>query len=869
MKLHLPIALLAAVVCVMSTPVAHAWSYQNTKDYLRTEEKPTGIFEHSYNTTTGAVEIKLHEGDFSFFDMYYTAIGVTSSDNGVVMGASSLTNAGKYVSSNYAENTDSITSVTISIDGAHKDEGTYQGTFEGSKEGNSDPRRLIVSGIGYPSCKVTPDANSEAAAISITMNSGDVTSIIGGVYYANKSNDTASGKDYMADKYTGDIEIAVNGGTVGDIYGGHYGKEFDRVHNIIVKHGAATERDENGQVVSITDQEQYEALMANKHWSVGGDINIEVTGGEIGNIKGAGGGAHSVDGDVNVSISGGTIKESVVVGPTGAFAELGGNAVLEITGDAKVQGNVYGSFYDTEGNSGKNKERGLPAPVIKGNSTMHIGGNAVVEGDVCAVGDGGRVEGNTEVYLQDNAVVKGMVSGIGINDAALNEKSTSTLYVGTSSKAYTGSVGSIDGFSHVVVNKGSSLKMSAGNVFAIKNQTITLSSANLNTAALIGDSAVVGDDGLALTLLSDGSLGSGKYKVVEIVDGKTRAMSNGPEGWNADNVSVDGMATYHDMDWDGSTLYLTLKEAHMDAAVVSNWGIFKSSQAFTGTLWGNRSNAVVLGASAPAAGVQDGKLPVCGAEPTSSNAQTLAWGTVYGQSGRISGDGADYSFYGAAIGTERQFGRMGSSIGVSFGYDWGKVSPFTTTSVDQETWRAALYGRVGAWKAGKGVVSVDWSAAYGDSTSEHADIAGDWSQGSWQFDLRASYAQALTQRTTGSVFAGAQYYTNDDASVGAMQISSMQNLRLMAGGGLSYAATTRTNVYAQASIYSDAMRHNPSVDINGACFKGTDPGRVGGVISVGADYDITDKWTLRGGYSFDAAKDSMEHNVNAGVQFKF
>lgn len=867
MKLHLPIALLAAVVCVMSTPVAQARLYYNTLDYLRTDENPNGIFEQNYNAETGAVDIVLHEGtvstkkqiaakQFEEGDFDFEAMDVWIScasdkkyyyDEGFVIGAAPLSPDHDCVSY-YAKDNKPVKSVTISVEG-----GTGIAT---------------IAGVGVSSCVF--EGVKDADSVQITMNSGSVGKIIGGVFYSNGLSPEGTGKENTIEKIYNNVSITVNGGTVGSIAGGHSGKQYDIIHIIFVNRGLGTTLPGTNMIDGINDMEEYNAIRAKENfWSFGGNINIEVTGGDIGNIKGAGGAAHSVDGDVNVSISGGTIKESVVVGPTGAFAELAGNAVLEITGDAKVQGNVYGSFYDTEGTSGEDKERGLPAPVIKGNSTMHIGGNAVVEGDVCAVGDGGRVEGNTEVYLQDNAVVKRMVSGIGINGAALNEKSTSTLYVGTSSKAYTGSVGSIDGFSHVVVNKGSSLKMSAGNVFAIKNQTITLSSANLNTAALIGDSAVVGDDGLALTLLSDGSLGSGKYKVVEIVDGKTRATSNGPEGWTADNVSVDGIATYHDMDWDGSTLYLTLKEAHIDAAVVSNWGIFKSSQAFTGTLWGNRSNAVVLGASAPAAGVQDGKLPVCSAEPTSSNAQTLAWGTVYGQSGRISGDGADYSLYGAAIGTERQFGRMGSSIGVSFGYDWGKVSPFTTTSVDQETWHAALYGRVGAWKAGKGVVSVDWSAAYGDSTSEHDDVAGDWSQGSWQFDLRASYAQALTQRTTGSVFAGAQYYTNDDASVGAMQISSMQNLRLMAGGGLSYAATTRTNVYAQASIYSDAMRHNPSVDINGACFKGTNPGRVGGVISVGADYDITDKWTLRGGYSFDAAEDSVEHNVNAGVQFKF
>ena len=860
MKLHLPVALLTAVLCV-STPVAHAWSYQNTKDYLRTEEKPTGIFEHSYNTTTGAVEIKLHEGDFSFFDMYFTAYGVTSSDNGVVMGASSLTNAGKYVSNNHADNTDTITSVTISIDGAHKAEGTYQGTFEGSKEGNSDPRRLIVSGIGYASCKVTPDANSEAAAISITMNSGDVTSIIGGVYYAYKSNDLASGSDLMAAKYTGDIDITVNGGTVGDIYGGHCGKEFDRIHNIIKIHGAATDRDKYGQVVSITDQEKYEELMANKHWSVGGDINIKVTDGKVNNIWGTGGDAHSVDGDVNIQITGGEITGNIVSGPTDAFAELGGSATVEVSGNAKVGGSIYSTNkFGTEVEEFADRNLELPAPCIKKDATIIISGNAVVEQDVYAAGDGGRVEGNTSVYLQDNATVKGTVSGTGINGASLG--GTSTLYVGTEANAFTGSIGSYEGFSNVIIANGSSLVTSNSNVFATRNLTLTLSPANLNTAALIGTSAVVSEDGLAITLNSAAPLGSGKYKVIELKEGRARAAAIQPQGWNANAVTVNGIAGFEDLTWENGILYLILKEQNVDAAIASNWGVFKSSQAFTGTLWGNRSNAVVLNAS-PA--IDEKGAPVS----TTPADRNLAWAAAYAQSGRISDEGADYSLYGAALGIERQFGSVGSSIGAAFGYDWGKVDPFTTSNVDQETWHAALYGRVGAWNAGKGIVSVDWSAAYGETTSEHKELAGDWEQDYWQLDMRVTYARSLSDRLTGSVFAGAQYYSHDSAKVEDMEISSMKNLRLMIGSGLSYDVSKRTNLYGQISLYSDIKRDNPHVDVNGACFKGTNPGRTGGSISVGADYSITDQWDVRGGYSFDVAEDSTEHNVNIGVQHSF
>ncbi|MBQ7024739.1 MAG: autotransporter outer membrane beta-barrel domain-containing protein [Akkermansia sp.] len=816
MKLHLPLALFAAIVCV-STPVTQANNYSNVSEYFRTEEKPNGIFEHSYDKTTGAVSITLHKGDFSAFDMYRSAASnKAEKDDAIILGASPLEDKDDYVNTYPSENK-GVKSVTIDVNGA--------------------TGINYIAGIGFKSCQV------EEGPIEITMNSGTVNYIVGGVHYQSGVNDVASGIGEFAAKYEGDISIKVTGGTVTGIMGGHNNRSSEIVN-----------------LLSNATTEEYAKLMANKHWSVGGNISIEVTGGTVGYICGAGGDRYSVDKDVTVCVSGGKVEGDITGGPTNTYSEVGGNVYVEVTGNAIVGGNVYGT------NIGTGKDGA--APCIEKNSSILIGGNAVVESNVLAVGNGGIVEGNTEVYLQDNAVVKGMVSGTGINGAKLNERSTSTLYVGTDEQAFTGSVGSIDGFSKVIVTKGSSLKMESGNVFAANEQVITLSAANLKDAALSGSSALVGENGLTLTILAGEPLASGKYKLVELSENnKLRATTTtGAQGW--EDATVNGIASKNDTVWEGDILYFIYKQWNVDAAIVSNWGVFKSSQAFTGTLWGNRSNAVVLGSPA---GTNDGKAPVAAAEqPTpAAHATTLAWASAYGQSGRISNAGADYSLYGAAMGIERQFGATGSSIGVAFGYDWGKVSPFTTTSADQETWHAALYGRVGTWKAGKGIVSVDWSAAYGDTTTEHNDFASDWSQDSWQLDLRATYAQAISERATASVFAGVQYYTHDDAVVDNMHISSLQNLRLTAGAGLNYAATARTNVYGQASVYFDAMRHNPHVDANGACFKGTNPGRIGGVLSVGADYAITDRWTLRGAYSFDVAKNSNEHNVNAGVQYSF
>lgn len=50
---------------------------------------------------------------------------------------------------------------------------------------------------------------------------------------------------------------------------------------------------------------------------------------------------------------------------------------------------------------------------------------------------------------------------------------------------------------------------------------------------------------------------------------------------------------------------------------------------------------------------------------------------------------------------------------------------------------------------------------------------------------------------------------------------------------------------------------------------GTNPGRLGGSMSVGATYELTEHWNLHGNYNFDVADDNTEHNVNFGASYKF
>lgn len=304
-----------------------------------------------------------------------------------------------------------------------------------------------------------------------------------------------------------------------------------------------------------------------------------------------------------------------------------------------------------------------------------------------------------------------------------------------------------------------------------------------------------------------------------------------------------------------------------DVLGAAAWGVQKSSQAFTGTLWGGRTNAVVLNTCTSTSSDEKGNV-VSTTQPTG---RTIAWGTAYGQFSEIDSccdaAGADYNIYGAAIGAEHQFA-SGRSIGAALGYDWGKVSPFHAASFDQESKHAAIYGRAGQWKLGtQGALAVDLSAAVGQTESELP--VGDVEQDSLQLDARVSYIYALTDKTSISAFAGLQYYAQSDDSTANVEVGSAQYLRSLAGVGINHAVTAQTTVFAEASVYNDAMRHNPEVMVDGFTYGVANPGRLGGSITAGAAYELNANWTLRGSYSFDAAKHSTEHSVNAGAVYKF
>lgn len=408
--------------------------------------------------------------------------------------------------------------------------------------------------------------------------------------------------------------------------------------------------------------------------------------------------------------------------------------------------------------------------------------------------------------------------------------------------------------------------------------SLTVSSANLKRA-YVSAAALQTGEAPAIELVATENLKAGKYHILSV--GETPESEGGEEqppavtstsGEGASGegesttvsnpiqytmIGVDGMTTT----WEGGDLYLTLENQLMiwrdplsDALQAANWGVFHSSQAFTGTLWAQRPAATCII-------VDEGTL-------------LTAWGSAYSsfisQSGDSKFNGADYSIYGASMGVEAPLSKH-RIVGAAFGYDIGKVSPGTTTDVDQTTVHVAAYGRAAVWCLGnQSNIALDWSVAYGRTTSEHDAIPGDWTQNSFQIDARATYSHSINSRTAVSAFVGAQYFTQEDASNARADVDGITNLRVMLGTGIHRTVTDRTTVFGEAALRHDIVRDNPHVMLDGFDYgTGANPGRFGGSISAGVEHRLNDDWKIRANYSYEVADDQNEHSFGAGASYSF
>ena len=704
--------------------------------------------------------------------------------------------------------------------------------------------RVAGAGVrGYVATGNKTVTVKEGASVGLLIAGYDIGQAYGTtltVPGAQRYNTLTNGEFAPKSASNAEINIKVEGGNVDSIYGSY-------LHStLLTNEMTAAKNALSGQALAD--------YLANPAWAQNEKINITLSGGTTGMVLGGGfngaanntisievsgkdtvvdfiyagassngnGGYMGYVKDTDVKIKDGTITGSVYGGGYNANSYVDGNTSVIITGGT-IANNVYGAG---------------DGDTVKGSTYVEINGGTV-EGNVYGGGKNGSVVEKDATVKLLSGDVKGTIQANGLGEES-QVKGNKTLIVGSEEKAYIGTVGNIEGFDEIHVSTGSALNLTEGNAFTITEQNITLSESNLTQAAITTSTANV-EAPLTLTLGFEGTLRSGKYMII--------STEKPVEGWTPENVTVNGIAGFNDLKWEGNILSFVFQGGDADAMTTANWGVFKSTQAFTNVLWAPRA--------------ADSCLALPGQK------DTMAWGSIYSHNSRIGSNGADYSIYGGAIGVEKGL-KANRFIGAALGYDWGKVKPFSTTAVTQESFHLAGYGRAWHWCPNStDAVSINWSAAYGRTTSEHSSVPGDWTQDNLQLDARATYYRALNNRTTVNGFAGAQYYAQDSDTTGAYKAKAMQNLRFMLGGGISYELTEKTTLYGEVALHQDVDRHNPSVSANGARFHCTNPGKFGCTVTGGAEYRINDSWSLRANYDFSTADDQTEHNINVGASYKF
>jgi outer membrane autotransporter protein len=247
------------------------------------------------------------------------------------------------------------------------------------------------------------------------------------------------------------------------------------------------------------------------------------------------------------------------------------------------------------------------------------------------------------------------------------------------------------------------------------------------------------------------------------------------------------------------------------------------------------------------------------------NGERAVWASAIGSSSRHdttgSHNGADTNVSGGAFGLETQVGRA-SLFGMALGNSWTRVSAHGFGTIEQDTTHLGIYGQTN-WRSG---ISADWSAAYGRSESE--SMGSEWNQKHLQLDGRVSYNHELNARTVLSPFAGVQYYASDSAAIGTTDAGSLQNLRAEIGVAASH-RTGKLGVYGEIALHQDLARNNPTVSMEDVRSTGMNPGRTGINFTIGASYELSDKWSVNASYTGEFVENANAHSANVGASYKF
>lgn len=319
------------------------------------------------------------------------------------------------------------------------------------------------------------------------------------------------GGNYSLGYVEGNRNIVINGGTINYVYGGDWYVEKDRA--------VTPDGQPNKYVNAYYDKDSYGVQSSTEVWTPkksAGDINITVTGGTVGQIRGGHNCAtgvitgdigmyedengnvtehrpYSVGGNVNIVLEQnavvGTGSGDAIRGAGGSYCSVDGIVNITIKDNATVKGNIYagarntygqigGSCIKIEGGEVTGNVYGGGSFDTTGTTTLHdteiILSGGKVNGNIYAAGDGDTVKGNTTVTVLGNGTEQragDIISGGGINNATV--EGTKTLELGNSDLAAKCSL-NIRDFDEVIISSGSDATLNSVTRAASTLDNVTL-----------------------------------------------------------------------------------------------------------------------------------------------------------------------------------------------------------------------------------------------------------------------------------------------------------------------------------------------------------------------------------------------------------
>lgn len=390
MKLHLPIALLSAVVCSMTFVQA---------DEITPKTEGTvsnGSGSYAYKTESGAVQATV-SGDVTGLDFGGTGMtGVAANlpyeykdSAGERAAASSTLNIGDgttttkvhtavgagvlgcYVSGNktinIAENASAVQTVA----------GYYYWNYTGTKSDHY-----------YDQIKNANASSDEKSKIVLNIY-GDAGMVVGHYVSAQSVNDNPGWTAKEA------IEINVKGGKTGTIYAGGYNSSVDNTVSVTVDSGTVSGSIYGG---AQTWNAVTEAYVKGTHITInGGEIDGSITGG--GSYQSNENGYYSeVKGDTLIEVNGGTINYNVHGG--GEHDYIDGNTKIVLSG-GEIKGNVYAAGRDWDAGTATNPPY---EALVTGDSSIVISGEGTAVGGVLYGGKRNTENGSDSTGVNGNRV---------------------------------------------------------------------------------------------------------------------------------------------------------------------------------------------------------------------------------------------------------------------------------------------------------------------------------------------------------------------------------------------------------------------------------------------------------------------------------